>query len=121
MINATIRYYDASSPVAVVIGTGEDVKAPRALKELEKQGWVVDEALTMTYKAFLAGKRQRDIPADTQFTDWVDTVLEVDLRPTRKQVEQAVALGEMDRDKADRLLELMAAEEEQGEAGAPPV
>jgi len=76
----------------------------------------------MTYKAFLAGKRQRDIPADTQFTDWVDTVLEVDLRPTRKQVEQAVALGEMDRDKADRLLELMAAEEdEQGEAGAPPV
>ena len=39
-----------------------------------KEGWVIDDALTASYKAFLAGRRQGDIPADVKFEKWIDNV-----------------------------------------------
>lgn len=119
MIRGTVKFYDESvTPLAVVIGTGEDVKAPRDLAALEQQGWVIDETVTTTYKAWLAGKRQGDIPADSKFEKWLDTVAEVELRPSMKQIEQAVMLGTMERDAADRLIAVIEAE--QGEAAGQP-
>jgi hypothetical protein len=117
VIKGIVSYYDGTT-LAIVIGTGEDVKAPRQLAALEKQGWPVDDQFAATFKAWLAGKRQGDIPADSRFEDWVDTVSEVDLRPSVKQIEQAVALGSMERDSADRLIALLG--DDGGEAGAPP-
>jgi hypothetical protein len=118
MIKGTVRFYDEKQPpLYVVIGTGEDVKAPRHLSLLEQQGWIIDDNVTMTYKAWLAGKRQGDIPADSKFEDWSDTVAEIDLRPSVKQIEQAVALGTMDRESADKLIAVIEAE--QGEASGP--
>ncbi|MDP1877976.1 MAG: hypothetical protein Q8M17_10535 [Actinomycetota bacterium] len=118
MIKGIITFHDQDTPrIGVVIGTGEDVKAPRQLAALEKQGWVVDEQFAMTYKAWLAGKRQGDIPADSKFENWVDTVADLDLRPSEKQVKQAVALGTMTQENADALLTLMA--DDEGEAEAP--
>lgn len=117
MIKGIITYHNGDR-VAVNIGTGEDVKAPRDLAALEAQGWVVDEEFSATYKAFLAGKRQGDIPAETKFEAWVDEVAEVDLRPSKKQFDQAVALGRMTREEADALMEVLG--EDEGEAGTPP-
>lgn len=118
MIKGTIVYLDNTPAIGVTIGLGEDVKAPRDLAAFEKQGWVIDDALTTSYKAFLAGRRQGDIPTDTKFEVWIDNVAEVDLRPSRKQIEQAVALGAMEVDQADKLLKFIEADE-QGEAQAP--
>lgn len=118
MLRATIRFYDNQTPINVVMGVGEDVKAPRALAALEQQGWVVDDDFALTYKAWLAAKRQGDLPADSKFEDWVDSVAEIDARPSIKQIEQAVALGNLERDKADRLIAVL--ESDEGEAEALP-
>lgn len=120
MIRGIITYYpDANrDPVSVVIGVAEDVKAPRELAALEKAGWVIDDSFRATYKAFLAGRRSGVIGKDEQFTTWIDIVQDVDLRPSRRQVEQAVALGQMDAADAERLLALLEAES--GEATPPP-
>lgn len=117
MIKGSIKFHDGSA-IPVTIGVGEDVKAPRDLAALEKQGWVIDDGITATYKAWLAGKRQGDIPRDSRFEEWVDGVVELELLPTKKQVEQAVLMGAMEQDQADKLLTLIEAE--QGEAQAPP-
>lgn len=117
MIKGVVTFYEntGTAPLAVTIGTAEDIKAPRDLAALEKQGWITDSnEFTMTYKAWLAGKRQGDIPADSKFLDWVDTVQEFDLKPTRKQIEQAVLVGQMTQEQADGLLK--AIEVEEGEA-----
>jgi len=119
VIKGTVHFYDPNQKsLYVIIGTGEDIKAPRDLAVLEQQGWVVDENVSMTYKAWLAGKRQGDIPADSKFETWADTVAEIDLRPSIKQIEQAVTLGAMDREQADRLIAVIEAE--QGEATGQP-
>lgn len=118
MIRGVITYYPNTGrdPITVVIGVAEDMKAPRDLAVLEKQGWVVDENFTATYKAWLAAKRQGDV--DESFTAWFEQVQDLDLRPSRKQIEQAVALGKMDEDDAERLIALLGVDE--GEAAAPP-
>lgn len=118
MIKGTIEYHDGKR-TAVTIGLGEDVKAPRDLAALEKSGWVIDDNVTTAYKAYLAGKRQGDISTETRFEAWIETVAEVDLKPSTKQIEQAVIIGTMDREQADKLLALYEAES--GEAEAPPV
>jgi hypothetical protein len=104
MIKGTITFLDGATPIGVTIGLGEDVKAPRDLAALEKAGWVIDDSISTAYKAWLAGKRQGDIPADSKFDSWVDNVAEVDLKPSRKQIEAAVALGRMEQDEAEKLL-----------------
>lgn len=120
MIRGVVTFYEntGKAPLAVVIGVAEDLKAPRDIAALEKQGWVVDDGFVATYKAFLAGRRQGDIALDEAFTSWFETVQEIDMRPSRKQVEQAVALGKMNADDGERLIALIEAE--QGEAQAPP-
>lgn len=120
MIRAVVRYYDTTGkdPISVIIGVGEDLKAPRDLAALESAGWPIDEGFAMTYKAWLAGKRQGDIADGAKFVDWMETVQDLDLKPSRKQIEQAVALGKMDGDSAERLLK--ALESDEGEAAAQP-
>lgn len=107
MIKGNITFLDNSPALAVTIGLGEDVKAPRDLAAMEKQGWVIDDNLTATYKAWLAGKRQGNIPTTSRFEEWVDNVAEVDLRPARKDIEAAVAMGTMEREQADKLIAFM--------------
>jgi hypothetical protein len=119
MIKGSILFIDNSPALAVTIGVGEDIKAPRDLAALEKQGWIIDENISTAYKAFLAGKRQGDIPGSVKFEDWIDNVAEVDLRPSRKQIETAVAIGTMDEDQAERLIAFIEADA-LGEAQAPP-
>lgn len=119
MIKGTIEYFDGAR-IAVTIGVGEDIKAPRDLAALEKSGWVIDDNTTAAYKAFLAGKRQGDISTDTKFEAWIDMVVEVFLKPSAKQIEQAVIIGSMDREQADQLIALYEADDA-GEAKAPPV
>lgn len=118
MIKGTILFLDNSPALAVTIGLGEDVKAPRDLAAMEKSGWVIDDGIAQAYKAFLAGKRQGDIPSSAKFEEWIDNVAEVDLRPSRKQIDQAVLLGTMDQDQADRLIAFIEADDA-GEAVAP--
>lgn len=113
-VNGIINYLDGSK-VAVTIGVGEQVRAPRDLAALEKQGWVVDENISLVYQAFLASKRQGDIDTDTKFEAWVDGVADFDLRPSKKQLDQAVALGKMDADQAEKLLALVE-DDAEGEA-----
>ncbi len=117
MIKAIVSFYDGTEAKMVTIGTGEDIKAPRGLAVLEKDGWPIDEDLRLAYKAWLGLKRQGDIPADSKFESWVDNVEAIDLRATEKQIEQAVLLGEMSRDQADKLLALYEAD--MGEAQGP--
>ncbi len=116
MIKGIISYYDGKR-TAVTCGPGEDVRAPRELKALEASGWVIDEQVETYYKAFLAARRQGDVPKDTDFIDWIDSVEEIDLRPTAKQIEQAVAFGSMTREQADGLLKVLG--DVEGEAGQP--
>lgn len=118
MIRARVHFHDGQS-LAVVIGTGEDVKAPRALASMENAGWVIDDTLTMAYKSWLAGRRQGDIALDSTFETWVDNVSDLELRPTEKQIEQAVTLGNMSREEGDKLLALLG--DDQGEVNAPRV
>lgn len=107
MIKATVKFYAEQTPLAVVIGTGEDVKAPRQLAALEKQGWVITDDTTIAYKAYLAGQRQGDIAKEVTFESWIETVSEIEAKPTRKQIEQAVALGNMKPEQGERLLAVM--------------
>lgn len=118
MIKGNVIFLDDSPVLPVTIGVGEDVKAPRDLAAMEKAGWVIDDGVRMSYKAWLAGKRQGDIPVDSKFENWIDNVAEIDMLPTRKQVEQAVLMGSMDQEQADKLLAYIEADE--GEAVAPP-
>lgn len=118
MIKGTITFLNGSAPIGITIGVGEDIKAPRDLAALEKAGWVIDDNITTAYKAYLAGRRQGDITSDIKFEDWVDNVAEVDLRPSRKQIDQAVAIGAMDKDQADKLIAFIEADD-LGEAKAP--
>jgi len=106
MLKAVITFHDGSKALAINIGFGEEVKAPRDLAALEKSGWVIDDNVTLAYKAYLAGKRQGDIAKDVRFEDWVDNVDEIDARPSRKQIDAAVALGEMTAEQADMLINL---------------
>lgn len=120
MIRGTITFYPETglAPVAVTIGVAEDMKAPRDLKALADAGWDANDNFAAVYKAFLAGRRQGDIAVDVKFTDWLDKVQDVDLRPSRKQIEQAVALGQMTEEDGEKLIALY--EDDQGEALAPP-
>jgi hypothetical protein len=118
MIKGVITYLDGTTPTGITIGLGEEVKAPRDLAALEKAGWIIDDNISTAYKAWLAGKRQGDIPADSKFETWVDNVAEVDLKPSRKQIEAAVALGRMDADEAEKLLKFFEGDDT-GEAVAP--
>lgn len=117
MIKGIVSLYDGTS-THVTIGTSEDVKAPRGLAALEKQGWVIDDDITISYKAWLALKRQGDVAQDVKYEDWVDNVESVDLRPQPKQLEQLVLMGQMTREQADGLLAVFEAEE--GEAKGLP-
>ena len=120
MIKGVITFLDGKPSLGVTIGLGEDIKAPRDLAAMEKSGWIVDDGMTAAYKAWLAGKRQGDIPTDSRFEQWVDSVAEVDLKPSRKQIEAAVAMGAMDAEQAEKLLAYIEADAA-GEAVAPPV
>lgn len=117
MIRGTITYWDGTI-TAIAIGAGEDVAAPRHLKALENAGWPIDDNITTMFKAWLAAKRQGDVPGDSKFETWSDTVAELDLRPSDKQIEQAVILGKMSREEADRLKQAFA--DDLGEAEALP-
>lgn len=116
MIKATVTFH-AGGSLPVVVGTSEDVKAPRGLAALEKQGWPVDENTTLAYKVWLAGKRQGDIPEAVQFEQWIETVADIDLKPSAKQIEEMVVAGTVNREQADYLLKQM--ESDSGEAVAP--
>lgn len=118
MIRATISYYDGRPALGVVIGTAEDIAAPRQLAALEKQGYVVDDDFTLAYKAWLAAKRQGDAVAGAGFDAWIEGVESIDAVPSVKQIEAAVALGTMDREQADKLIAYIGATS--GEAVAPP-
>lgn len=120
MLKAVVTFYDNAEPLAVAIGYGEDVKAPRDLSTLEKQGWIVDENVELAYKCLLAAKRQGDVPADTKFESWVDRIAEIDARPSEKQLRQAVALGGMTQEQAD-LLRASYGDDAEGEAETPLV
>lgn len=119
MIKGTIKFLDNSADIGVIAGVGEDLKSTREIAQLEKQGYVFDDTLTMTYKMWLAGKRQGDISVDTNFTDWVENVAEVMVKPSSKDLDFAVASGNMTREQADAIINLMESDE-QGEAVAPP-
>lgn len=107
MIKGTIHFHDDTPALPIVIGTGEDVKAPRDLAALEKQGWVIDDNVTATYKAFLAAKRQGDVDSAVKFEAWIDNVKDVDLKPSEKQIQTAVALGKMDAEQGQALINLI--------------
>lgn len=119
MIKGSIKFLNGTPDIGFVAGTGEDLKSGREIATLEKQGYVFDDALTATYKAWLAAKRQGDITGDSNFTDWVENVAEVIVKPSSKDIDFAVASGKMTREQADAYLELMESDE-QGEAVAPP-
>jgi hypothetical protein len=118
MLKGVISFYDGSPSLTVVMGLGEDLKAPRDLAALEKQGWIINDEIELAYKAFLAGKRQGDIDSGVKFEDWAATVGEIDARPSRKQIEQAVALGGMTQEQADALLSTYG-DDGEGEAVTP--
>lgn len=118
MLKATISFYDGRPALGVTIGTAEDIAAPRALAALEKQGWVIDEDVTLAYKAWLAAKRQGDVEGAAGFDAWIGGVENIEAVPSVKQIEAAVALGTMDRAQADKLIAYIGATS--GEAGAPP-
>ena len=118
MLKAIVTFYDETPSLAVVLGTGEDLLAPRALAALEKQGWVITDEIELAYKAYLAGRRQGDISTDIKFEDWAATVGEIDARPSRKQIEQAVILGGMSQEQDDLLLASYG-DDGEGEAVTP--
>lgn len=118
MIKGIVTFLDDSPSLHVTIGAGEDLKAPRDLAAMEKQGWVITDGLGSTYKAWLALKRQGDVPADSKFEVWIENVAEVDLRPSARQLKETVIMGKMTQEQADALLALM--EDESGESVAPP-
>lgn len=118
MIRATVTFHDGRSPLGVVIGTSEDIAAPRQLTALEKQGYVVDDDFTVAFKAYLAAKRQGDVAVDVSFDTWIGAVENIEALPSLKQIEQAVALGTMDRAQADKLIAYIGQAE--GEAKAQP-
>jgi len=119
MLNGVITYHhDQYKPsVGVTIGSSEEVKAPRVIKPLEEKGWVITDDVTNLMLAFLAAQRQGDIPRETDFETWSETVLELNLHVTEKQLKQAVVMGNMSEQQAQKLREAMALDE--GEA-APP-
>ena len=103
-----VHYLDGTE-VAAVIGTGEQIRAPRDLAAMERAGWVIDDTIRLTYQAWLALRRQGDETGPSgppAFEAWCDRVAEVDAIPTRKQIEEAVAMGAMKRKAADRILAL---------------
>lgn len=118
MIRATITFHDGRAPLGVVIGTSEDIAAPRQLDAMAKSGFVIDEDFTLAFKAWLAAKRQGDTFAKAGFDAWIESVENIEALPSKKQIEAAVALGTMDRDQADKLLAYIGQAE--GEAVAPP-
>lgn len=120
MLKAVIKFYDGSQPLTVGIGFGEEVKAPRDLATLEKQGWVVTDEVELAYKCLLAGKRQGDVPVDTKFESWVEQIDEIDARPSEKQLKQAVAIGAMTQEQVDVLLASYG-DDAEGEAETPLV
>lgn len=117
MIKGTITFLDDTPALAITIGLGEDVKAPREIAALEKQGYVFNDDLVAYYKAWLAGKRQGDISKESRFDEWAEGVAEIDLRPSIKQIQQSVAMGRLTDEEGTRLIEYWQAE--QGEAQAP--
>lgn len=124
MMNVLISFYDAP-PVAVTIGQGEDVKAPRDLRAMEQDGWVIDEAVEVTYKAFMAGRRIGAVDKEAKFDEWVDTVKDLDLRPSAKQIDAAVALGTMTAEQGANLKAYLESNDEgasasEGEGAARP-
>jgi len=118
MLKAVVSFYDNTTPISVVLGLGEDLKAPRDLAALEKQGYVITDEIELAYKAFLACKRQGDLSKDVTFEDWSTTVSEIDARPTLKQIEQAVILGSMTQEQADLLIATYG-DDGEGEVVAP--
>ncbi len=111
-VTGTIRYLSKHKPdVIVTIGKGEDLVAPRDLAKLEREGYVINDDITITYKAFLAARRQGDLPKDTDFVTWIEEVSEFEALPSRKQVEQAVALGTMEPERGARLLDYIEEQE----------
>lgn len=118
MIKATVSYFDGRPAQPVVIGQAEEVFAPRGLAALGKQGLVLDEGGVLTFKAFLALKRQGDIDANTQFEEWASQVEELDVKPTRKQLEAQVLTGALTQEQADGLLALYG--DAEGEVKAQP-
>lgn len=120
MIKGTIKFLDATPNLGITAGVGEDLKSAREIAALEKQGYIFDETLTMTYKAWLAGKRQGDIAADSTFEDWVSNVAEFMVMPSERDLNFAVASGKMTREEADSILDLLR-DEISGELQAQPV
>ena len=119
MLKAIVTYHDKErAPFPVVMGTSEDVRAPRGLKALEKGGVVVDDNVELTYKTWLAAKRQGDVGESETFEAWADSVLEIEPRLSARQIEEAVAMGSMTRENGDGLLTLMA-DEDAGESPTP--
>jgi predicted NBD/HSP70 family sugar kinase len=118
MLKAIVSFHDGSEPQAVKIGQGEDVKAPTALAALRAKGWEVTPDVELTYKAWMALKRQGDVPADSKFDDWVDNVEEVAVQLSDKQITEAVLVGGMTQEQADQLRALYASQS--GEAQGQP-
>lgn len=118
MIRATVTFHDGRAPLGVVIGTSEDIAAPRQLKAMESSGWEIDDDFILAFKAWLAAKRQGDTFAKAGFEEWIGNVENIEALPSAKQIEAAVALGTMDREQADKLLAYIG--DAQGEAATPP-
>lgn len=117
MLKAVVSFYDKRPAITVLIGKGEDLRAPRDYDGLRKAGWTVDEDLEITYKAYLAAKRQGDITADATFDSWVDSIAELEARPSDRDIKAAVALGTMTQEQADALRAIYG--DDEGEAVTP--
>lgn len=114
MLKINVTFYPESgiAPALVLAGQGEDVRAPRELARIEREGWVVDDNVTVSMKAYLAARRQGSISTDMSWEAWVDAVAELDVELTDKQIQQAVIAGRMTQDQAEQLKALRSAEGE---------
>ena len=119
MMHGIVTHYDGRT-YPVLMGLGEDVAAPRKIAVLVKAGWPdFDQTQTAAIKAWLAGLRQGDIDRGLSFEVWSETVQDLELLPSREQVETALAADAITEEQAAGLLARLD-RVATGEAGAPP-
>jgi hypothetical protein len=120
LLTVEIRFLDpGAAPSRVVIHPGDQMRSKR---ELAGKPYA-DEDYALMHQAYLACRRLRlapsDVPTSTGFDAWIDTVAEIEPRPTLKQVERLARMGEITRDAADALIEEIRVSGDPGESPTP--